>query len=329
MNYYLCADQGCSKTAVAVCAEDGTVVGTAAGEGSPLYYNDPDNRSTATVRRLAGEILSTAGMEWECLTAACSGVICLDWPFETAIHENRLRDALEIEKVTALNDSLIALRAGSAAPNRCVICAGTGLNIAAKTAEGATFVYGNYIPMRIMGGLALGGAAIEMAAEAEAKIRPPTTLTDMLLDYTGYPSFESFFTDFTTGKYEFAQQCLVPGLLKTAAAGDAASVEILDNFISEVSRYTEALLKRMDLTDRDAELVYSGGIFKNTGQYISEAITCRLTPLFPRLRYINARLEPVCGAMLYMLDKKYGGGIPKSVSDTFMSGCLRLGLLRD
>jgi N-acetylglucosamine kinase-like BadF-type ATPase len=209
-----------------------------------------------------------------------------------------------------------------------VVCAGTGLNIAAQTAAGEVYVYGNYIPMRLMGGLALGGSVIDAAAEAEAGIRPATALTGMLLEYTGYKSFEALFTDLTTGKYEIANQHLVPGLLKAALENDTASVGILDNFVKSVALYTEILLNRMGLADKDTELVYSGGIFKNDGKYISNGITEILRPLFPKLRFVDAELEPVCGAMLTALEKRYNN-IPVDVLDNFKRDCEILGLGRE
>jgi N-acetylglucosamine kinase-like BadF-type ATPase len=255
-------------------------------------------------------------------------VICLDWPSETPIFENRLRDCLKIEDVTALNDSLIALRAGSSAPDKCVICAGTGLNIAAQTASGQTFVWGCYITMNLMGGLTLGRMAIEAAVEAEAGIRPPTALSGLLLRHTGYRSFEAMYTDLTTGKYDFPQQHLVPGLLEIAESGDTAALEILDYFTEKVTRYTNVLINRMGLAERETELVYTGGIFKNRGRMVSGAIKKKLAPTFPRLRFIDAKLEPICGAMLTMLDRRYDNRIPGDVLDRFTIECERLGLQR-
>ena len=329
MNFYLCADQGGSKTHVAVCGEDGSVVGAASGEGSPLYYNDPENFSTRTIRRLAEKILCETKMEWKSLSSACVGALCLNWPCEKPVHEKRLRDGLQIDDVAALNDSLIAMRAGTSAPNACVICAGTGLNIAAQTESGITFVYGCYITMKMMGGLTFGGSAIDAAAEAEAGVRPPTALSDMITKHTGYASFEAMYTDLTTGKFEFAQQHLVPGIYGAALSGDDAALEIINDFVERVTRYAEVMINKTGLSEIETELVFSGGLFKGDGRMISDTITKNLAPVFPRLRFANARLEPVCGAMLIMLERRYGGKIPSDVLKRFNGECKRLGLLRE
>jgi N-acetylglucosamine kinase-like BadF-type ATPase len=328
MAYYLCADQGGTKTQVIIIDKNGGVIGAARGEGAPPYYSDPGNASTGTIRKLAEQILAEAGLPRGCLTAALCGVICLDWPFEKPLHTRRLQEGLHIQDATAVSDSIIALRAGTTAPNRCVICAGTGLNMAAQTALGREFVYGCYIPMRIMGGLALGQQVIDAVTEAETGVRGPTSLTEVLLAFTGYPTVEGFLTDSSTGQGGLAVQGLVPGLVREAHAGDGAAREILDGFAAELVKYTGAMLRRMELTETETDLVFTGGLFKEPGKYLYQRVVDALVPIFPYLRYVNAKREPVCGAALYMLERHYGGNIPLEVTKNFLRDCEKRGLCR-
>ena len=97
------------------------------------------------------------------------------------------------------------------------------------------------------------------------------------------------------------------GLLHEAAGGDSAALEIVTDFASRVSKYTEAAFIRLGLADTDAELVYSGGVFKDKCGIITDRVTGTLSGKFPRLRFVNARYEPVCGALLLSLDDLYGG----------------------
>jgi N-acetylglucosamine kinase-like BadF-type ATPase len=326
MSFFLAADQGGTKTQVAVFSADGTIIGTACGDGADNYYYDPENKSSFIVRQLADDILTRAGIARSEVTAAVSGVMCFDWAYEEPIHRGRLQQALQMKDITVFNDSIIALRAGSNARNRCIICAGTGLNLAAQTENGKEFIYGCYIPMRIMGGLALGGAVIDAVREAYTGVRPPTVLTQQLLAHTGFADVESLFIHFTTTRYDIEPQHLVPGLKQAYLAGDGAAKEIINNFTNDLTAYTRALLNRMDLQDADTELVFSGGIFKGDGSMIADKISHDLAKEFAKLRFVNARLEPVCGAMLIGLDRYYNNDIPKEVLDRLEEGYGKWGL---
>ena len=328
LKYFLGIDQGGTKTQAAVCAGDGTVIGAATGEPSIFYLDDPENKSTLTVRRLAEKILADAGLAWGSLSAACGGLTGVDWPHEVPLHEERLRGKLNLTDVTAVNDCVIALRAGSSAPDRCIVCAGTGLNIAAHPSDGVEYVYGYFIPDYLQGGSALGQAVIDAVTEAEAGVRPPTMLTDVLLSCSGCASVERFLTGKTTRKISFEPQSLVPGLLNAFSAGDDAAGQILGAFINGVAGYIENALTRFFPPGRDTELVYSGGVFKGGGRVITDAFTKTLSQKFPRLRFTNARLEPVCGALLMLLDRMYNGNIPGGVTANFEKGCTLHGLIR-
>lgn len=329
MKYFLGIDQGGTKSQVAICAEDGSFIGAATGEASISYLDDPGNKTTVMIRRIAEKILTDAGLSWDCLSAVCGGISGIDWPHEVPIHEDRLRSVLKLDNIIAVNDCIIAMRAGSAAPNRCIVCAGTAINIAAQD-----YVYGWFISYRLHGGAALGCQVRDVVIDAEVGVRPPTMLTDALLSCFGCTSVEEFLVGTTTNRIAFTPQSVVPGLLNAFLAGDEAAREIIDEFIKGLASYLENAVTRffppLSAEDEEckAELVYSGGVFKGNGRLITDALTNILSKKFPRLRFVNARLEPVCGALLMQLEKYYAGNIPCSIIETFENGCKQHKLIR-
>ena len=329
MQYFLGIDQGGTKTQVAVCAADGTLAGAATGGASVCYLDDPHNTSTVAARVLAESILSRAGLSVDCIGAACGGLSGVDWPHEVPLHEERMRSGLGINDVIAVNDCVIALRAGSNAPYRCIVCAGTGINIAAQD-----YVYGWFINDRLMGGHALGCQVKDAVVDAAVGVKPPTLLTGAVLAHTGCTSVEEWLIGITTRKIPFSPQFLVPLLLNAVLAGDEAASQIVNQFIKGLAGYLENALTRffpplsMDDKECNAELVFSGGVFKGNGYIITDALIALLAPRFPRLTFVNARLEPVCGALLMLLDRHYKGTIPGSVTDNFEKGCVQHGLIR-
>jgi len=324
MDYFLGIDQGGTKSQIAICDALGNILGAAKGEGAVFYLDDPENQSTATVRKLA----STISHNQFSITAACAGISGVDWPHETAIHETRLREGLNIENVLAVNDAFIALRAGSSAPNRCLVVGGTGLNIATRAEDGREYAYGYYIPNRLQGGGALGHAVFDAIIDAATGVKPPTRLTDAALALTGCANVEAFLTDSTTRKIPFTLQSLYPCLLDAARAGDATALNIMDAFITGIAAYVANALTCHLPVGRDVECVFSGGIFKGNGRVVADGISSLLLKQFPRLRFVNAHMEPVCGALLMLLDRHYNGSIPDDVTRNFESGCVKHNLLR-
>lgn len=329
MKYYLGVDQGGTKSCAAVCAEDGRLLGCGTGGPSLFYRTDTANESMRRVLLLAERILTDAGLSMGDISAVCAGLTCADWDFEYPIHEQRVRQGLGLSEVTVLNDSIIAMRAGSNAPNRAVVCAGTGLNVAVRAAGGEEFIFGYYIAECAHGASALGKLVLEAAADAEVGAGPRTSLTELVLDGMGYASFEALYIDYTMRKLDYDPRGYVVGLLREAHKGDAVAAGIVSNFAAQVARYVKAGLLRLGLGDTDTELVYSGSVFKNVGNILIEQITHALVVDFPRLRYIDARYEPVCGALLTLLDAHYGGRIPEDVLVNFDAGCIRHCLLRN
>ncbi|MCL2462105.1 MAG: hypothetical protein FWF44_05515, partial [Defluviitaleaceae bacterium] len=177
MEYYLGIDQGGTKSCVAVCAEDGAIIASETGMGSVLYLDDPDNISSRIALSLANKALAGTGISMADMTAVCAGLSGADWGFEYPILERRMREALEIADITVLNDCIIAMRAGSAAPNRAVICAGTEINIAVRAGGGKEIIFGYYISPRLRGALAIGGMVMEAVTDSAAGVKAPTALT--------------------------------------------------------------------------------------------------------------------------------------------------------
>ena len=329
MRYFLGADQGGTKTYVSVCAEDGTIMGAAKGNPSVFYVEDKENLSTLYIKEAVDLALENSGIELSQISAVCGALTGVDWDFEIPIHEQRLRDGLGIDDAIAINDCIGALRAGSNAPNRAVICAGTGLNAAIRAYGGQEIVYGYYVRGCDSGAISLGNFALCAAIEAEAGLAPQTMLTEMVLEHTGYDCMNKLVVDLTINRFSFERKELTIGLLKTAINGDAAALQIINNFAKNVSDYIRVGVEKLEIQDQMIDLVFSGSVFKNVGSIITTRIKEELNKTEVSYNYVDAIYEPVCGAMLTLLDREYNGNIPKDVLDRFDEGCVKHGLLRD
>ena len=91
------------------------------------------------VQKAMKEALMQAGLEFTQMDMLVAGLTGMDWEYE----EKLLRDALwritHIENILVVNDCIIAMRAGSSHQYGIVLCAGSGLNCAARNKKGEEY----------------------------------------------------------------------------------------------------------------------------------------------------------------------------------------------
>jgi len=329
VEYYLGIDQGGTKTYAAICGEDGAIIGAAKGEPSIFYLDDVKNESTNRAKIAAERALEQTNVKLSQISAVCGALTGADWDFEFPIHEQRLRDGLGISDALAINDCIAALRAGSNAPNRAIICAGTGLNAAVRAGDGREIVYGYYVRGCDGGGVALGYAVLEAVIAAETGIGAETALTDMVLAHTGYDSMYELIVDLTVRRFKLEVKELTIGLLKTAQSGDAVALQIVDKFAVNASDYIRVAVEKLKIQGETIDMVFSGSVFKNVGSIITARIKEELNKTGVAYNYVDAWYEPVCGSLLTLLDRKYDGNIPRDVLAKFDESCAKYGLLRE
>ena len=330
MEYYLGVDQGGTKTAALVCDRDGRALGAGYEAGLiTVYHQDEEGVFTRRIRSAAEAACAEAGIRMEQVTLACGSLNGADWDFEYPVLQDKLRDALGLRDVIVVNDCIGAMRAGSSAPDRAVVCAGSGLNAAVRNSGGDEIIYGYYIDAKYQGGGALGAAAIRKMMESHIGLCGETALTGMVLDFTGRKSAEELMIDITTRGYLIETKRLAPLLIQAYADGDAEAIDAAEEFSRGVARYITAGMKRLGILGSAADLVFSGGVFKGKGSLLAERIYEIICETARNIRAVHAKLEPVCGAALIALDRAYGGAAPDCVGAAIDAGAEKFGLIRN
>ena len=330
MNYYLGIDQGGTKTAAIVCDSDGNILGAGADGGlAGVYYSDADELYLKRIAAATDAACGAAGIPPGSVAAACGGMNGADWDFEYPILREKLSRALRLADVTVLNDCVAAMRGGSANPECAVVCAGSGMNVAVRGADGREIVYGYYIDGSHQGAGALGKAAFRKAVEADMGLCGVTALTEAILSHTGYDSAEALMIDVTMGRYAPVYKEFAPTLLRAYAAGDGEARDVVEAFSRGAAVYVVAGMKRLGLSGKPLDAVFSGGVFKGAGMLAADRIFEIIAMSEPGARKIHARYEPVCGAALTLLDRHYGGRTPARVNEAFDASAAAFGLLRN
>jgi N-acetylglucosamine kinase-like BadF-type ATPase len=313
MGLILALDQGATKTAALVATAGGEILGVGYSRGA-CHASDGMDAAMAAVREAAAAALGQAGVDVGAgigptpdpglalhIDHVYAGMAGADWPHEYPLLEAALREATGVAHVTVVNDCIIARRAGTDAPWGTVLCAGTGLNAAVISPGGDSYIYGYYINGDDNGGTALGRLSLRAVFGAEAGIAPPTLLTAGLLNHFRLTTVDDLMMRYVGGELG-PTSTLVPILVEAVRAGDAVAERIVSEFGERLARYVTAGLRRFAMTDLAQDVVLSGGIFKADLPGLREGVTRAILRDVPGARVVEARYEPVVGALLLALE---------------------------
>jgi N-acetylglucosamine kinase-like BadF-type ATPase len=327
--YYLGIDQGGTETVALVCGSDGNISGK--GYEAGLIKKERYESIIDASKKACAE----AGVTLSDISAVCGGLSGADWDPDYPILTEGLSKALNINAadVIVLNDCMIACRGGGPVARDCaVVCAGTGLNVGVRRADGKEFLYGYFIDNDIQGAGSLGDKALRTVWESYTGVCSPTMLTELGLGFTGHSDAEQLLFELTTGKYSLQAKDFAPFVTQAYAANDYEAGIIIEDFANKTAKYVTTGIKRLEMRDCDIDLVFSGGVFKKNGKLAADRIYQIVAENYLNgctIHQVHARYEPVCGALLTLLDKHYNGTLPQAVADNFDRGCEAAGLIRD
>ncbi len=329
LRYVLGIDQGASKTHAVVADEAGNLAGIGWGRGACHSEHGMDKAMQA-VQEAAGAALRAAGIAHSQVARLAAGMTGIDWPHEAPLLRDALSRQLDVpaEQIHAVNDAVIALRAGTSSPSGCVLCAGSGLNCAVRRDAQHEYVFGFYIDESCQGGSALAQRAIQAVLDAEAGLTGPTALTGLLLDFFGFRSVDELLMAKVTVGLGERRKLEVPKLLEQAAAmNDPAALDVLAQFGRDIARYAVAGLRRMDMLEGPVEVVLSGSVFKCRIPVLEESVAAEIHRHAAGARIVDSVYEPVIGAVLMALDGLEGTR-PDEIDAHIKRDALRFHMIR-
>ena len=335
MPYIVAIDQGGTKTDVLVADDKGKIISFSDDRDQPPVEGERRAKRMMSIRYAVSKALAEAGLGFDDISSVSASCIGADWPFEYEIGIRNLRDTLGVQDVCLYNDCIGALRGGTEMKNRdcAILCLGTGANCAVQNRDGDWYVYAYYMKGEHQGASALGSAVFQAVYDAEAGFGPKTLLTDLLLENTGDSSVDELLMRITTGRTETEEKWQPsykdygPMLFQAVRRGDKTAYALLDDFCKELVKYIVAGAKRLSLDKEGFPVVLSGGVPKG-GAIMGEMLEKHLLAHFPKAVCIEARFEPVVGALLLAYDRLYRDGIPEEVQDNLEKHCAEKKLFR-
>jgi N-acetylglucosamine kinase-like BadF-type ATPase len=307
MKLVLGIDQGSSHTRALLSTLDGCLVGYGRSRGA-YHLFDGMQATMQAVKDAAQIALAQSGAAAGDIVQIYGGFTGADWPDEYDLLTHSVRH-LDLGPASAAvhitNDTLVALRGGTEQSYGAILIAGSGGNCGVRAPDGREYLYAYYHPNDLQGGGALGHQALDAISRSFTGLRPPTSLTQRVLEFYKVSSID----DLTRGLIENKLSSerikeLAPFVFEEAYQGDAAAASILEAFGKGCADLVINGLRRFDMLHLDVEVVLSGSIFKGVGSLLTETLTAQLHKSAPKARLIHARYEPVVGSVLLGLEKQ-------------------------
>jgi len=325
--YSLAIDQGGTKTAAILADDEGHILSKGMGAGA-CHFFDGMPKAMAAVSEAAHAAFTQAGLSPKNLQAISAGMAGANWPEEIIALENGLRSLFPVDNIRVYNDCLIAMRGGTAAARCAVLCAGTGLNAAARFSDEPPFVFNNYIEDLDQGAKGLGTRALQAVFFSELGGLPPTALTESALRLFELDQVNELLLGWQQKLLRKPIQDLSPLVFDAAKKSDAVALGIISQFGISISRYPIAAIQKHKVQNLELDIVLSGGLFKNKGTSLVETISSQIHSVAPCAHIIEAAYEPVVGALLLVLDAKYSQQIPLAIMQNCHASAEKLNLLR-
>jgi N-acetylglucosamine kinase-like BadF-type ATPase len=328
----LAVDGGDSKTDVVVVDSDGNVLGAQRVRLSSHLGLDRVGAADA----LDAAILSAShafGLDSGRKPMADIGVYCMagaDLPVDDRRIHRELSARGWTAKTLVRNDTMAVLRAGTDRGWGVGVVCGSGMNAAGISPDGRVVRFPAF--GEISGDLAAGGGwiglmALAHAVRAEDGRGAPTILERRVPAFFKRSKPSAVTEAMYLGRIDSHRLVELAPLVFEAAARrhDAMAREILNRVADEIVAFSLAVIRRLQLSRRDVEVVLGGGIFRADDPQFFTRISNGIHAVAPRAILRRLDVPPVVGAALLGLDavgadRSLGDAIRLRVDGALLTG---------
>jgi N-acetylglucosamine kinase-like BadF-type ATPase len=306
----LAVDGGNSKTDVALVAADGQLLAVLRG---PTTSHQQVGLETGADRlaALVGQARAQAGLGPE-EGPARVGVYALagaDTPSDT----RRLTASLAKRGLAGtdlvINDAFAPIRAGSSRGWGVGLICGSGMNAAGIAPDGRT------ARLAALGGISgdwggggdVGLAALGAAVRARDGRGPRTALETLVAQQFGFRRPIDLTRAIELGSVPQSRlRELSPLVFRVAGSGDPVARSIVDRLADELVAMAGAMIRRLNLTRLDPDVVMGGGVFNARDEDFEARIAAGVHAVAPKATLRRSDAPPVLGAALLGLDRLDG-----------------------
>lgn len=301
MNLVIGVDQGASKTQVLAADCNGTIVGMGLAPGG--YHAITGMQQAMEQVAAAAKIAMKDCPPDAKVVSVGAGMTGADFAHEYELLHGALSELFPAAQVRVVNDCIIALRAGTSAPDCIILCAGSGLNCGVHKHDGSEYVFGYYIDDNWQGGEAIGRQALITVFDAQNGLAAPTMLTERVLAHYQFKDVNSLLEAYALKRLETGSiKYLLQEVDFCACAGDKEAEALLRRFGAQWARYVVAGMKKLALHEKDAVVVLSGGVFKCRSPILCDSVAQGINAVYPGVKIVMAKYEPVVGGTIMAME---------------------------
>ncbi len=292
-------DGGGTKTDVVVADVDGTTLASVR-VGCTNHETVGMDRAMTELRRGVEDVLAAAGAALGDVRAAAFGLAGVDWHSDEVAIDSAIAGFGLGGVRTVVNDSLVALRAGSTDGWGIASSIGTGSVTVGVNRDGQRFRTMSVGWGEPCGSSSLVADALHAIAAEYHRTGPATTLTERFLHALSVPDVQALFEGISRGRLTVNGQ-LAPLLQQVAAEGDEVSLAVLDRSAVRHAAMVVGVADRLSMLDEAFELVTSGGVHVGGGRFV-EVFAAHVRRHCAGVQIVPLRQTPVHGAVLLARD---------------------------
>jgi N-acetylglucosamine kinase-like BadF-type ATPase len=304
----LAVDGGNSKLDAVLLSRGGRVLGAARGAGASFSPEDHDE-SFAELAATVGRACSAAGIRTGPGPVAEVAVLCLagaDLPVDDRRLLRTMRSLRWSERMVLRNDTFAVLRAGTDRPWGVGVVCGTGLNCSAVSPSGKIVRYPAIGDISGDGGGGdwLGLQALRAAIRGRDLRSQHTVLEREVPAHFGLSSPRKVMEAVYLGEVDRHRLTELPRVVfRASSAGDAAAQEIVDGLAAEIVAMVASGMRRLHMTQTDADVVLGGGVARSRDPRLLAHIEEGVRAVAPAARVTVLDAPPVLGAAYLGLDE--------------------------
>jgi N-acetylglucosamine kinase-like BadF-type ATPase len=303
VRYFLGADVGGTKTHILIADESGIGVGFGAG-GPGNHEGVGYDGFERALRTACDQACASAGISTGQIAGAGFGVAGYDWQSQTEAIYRSIGTLGIAAPVSAVNDSILGLLAGSAEGWGLAVVSGTGCNCWGWDRER------KHIGQVTGGGSLMGEGAgggelilktIQALAHAWTRRGTPTCLTDIFIQRVGASGIEDFLEGIMSGRYSMDASA-APLVFQAAGQGDGVAQDLIRWAGSELGELAIAVIRQLGFESLAFDIVLLGSMFHG-GNALINSMRQKVHCIAPASRLVRLLTPPVTGAVVLGMEQ--------------------------
>ncbi len=315
-------DGGGTKTLAAICSMDGTILGMGKS-GCSNFQSCGEKEAHRQLALAIEQVMKDSGVSPGQIKGACYGISGADRKKDFDTVRRMIEPINPCAEFTLVNDTIIALRAGTDDGVGIALIAGTGANAIGRNAKGKTLQVGGMGALTGDYGSAgqLAEAAIVAAFKGLDGRAEATVLSEMFCRHLELSHLEDIieyeFFDLPRGPLEMGS--LAPLVFEAASRGDFVASRILQEAGREIGAAAMIVMDGLFDKSEMVTLVFGGSVFtKGVSSVMIDTIKQHILEAHSLVRFVKLEDEPVVGALGFAFDH-LGWTINPKIADNMRS----------